>query len=98
MGDFSTHTSVSAVRRDHICDECHRTITKGSPASRLSGVWDGEFYSCINHVDCREAIVAYNQMADFDTDDWMRLDRLEDPSDFDWLRKNYPTVAERLGK
>lgn len=95
---FVSETSVKAVRKRHRCDGCGGHIDVGQPATRWSGVVEGDFSTAIYHPDCREAEIAMNNdIRDFQYgDDWRPLDEIEH-EDWPWLRDAYPAVAGRLG-
>ena len=49
--EFATDKIVTA-RKQHKCDECNRTIEKGERYERVTGKWDGEFYTFRTCSDC----------------------------------------------
>ena len=95
---FASETTVKAVRKRHRCDGCNRFIEIGEPATRWSGMTDGDFAAVIYHPDCRQAEVDMNLhiMGHQYGDDWCGLSDIED-EDRPWLLGSYPAVAERMG-
>jgi hypothetical protein len=66
MGDFQSETTHSA-RRPHRCAFCRCAIPSGGIYLKITGRWQGDFYSDKGHTDCRELWNSiYNQWAD----DW----------------------------
>lgn len=49
-------------RKDHKCDWCGQGMAAGEKAHYSSGVFDGDFYSGHQHLECHKAIL--------DSDDW----------------------------
>ena len=92
---FPSERTVKAVRKEHRCDACGMTITIGSPATRWSGLTDGDFGSTVYHPDCREAEIEFNRRAGGNADEWYRLDN-ESRRELSWLWPNYPAVAARF--
>jgi len=82
--------------KDHRCDECGHTISKGERYSSWAGVNDGEFQTCKSHRDCRDAVVALNKLCETQHDEWMGLSDIE-IDDREWLCEDFPAVAARLG-
>lgn len=95
---FSSETLVKAVRKRHICNGCLRHIEAGQSAMRWAGMTDGEFGTCIYHLDCREAELAYNNdlLECQWGDDWYPIHDI-DSDDWPWLIEAHPTVAARMG-
>lgn len=93
---FIREYPIKAVRKAHRCEACRKPIEIGQPATRWSGMTDGEFNSVIYHPDCREAEVAFNATKDWRYgDEWYPLYEIE-PDDHDWLLTDFPTVAARM--
>ena len=98
MSDFSCETSIKKTRKKHICEHCEKPIAVGSSAERISGVWDGDFGTVYMHSDCAAAGKAYATMTGYWGDEWSWLHQLDDQEDHKWLAKEFPTVAERMGR
>lgn len=56
------------------CDSCLRQIELGEVSAYIVGKSDGDFWTCRQHADCREAGIALNYH--FETDEWDSLDGL----------------------
>ena len=88
--------AVKAVRKPVHCDGCCRVIAVGQPATRWTGLSDGEFASVAYHPDCRQAEIALNERHDTWDEDWQPITSIE-PEDHAWLLAEFPAVAARLG-
>ncbi len=99
MGYWS-HRNIKATRKEHQCEGCGRTIESGSPAFYWAGDYEGDFYSCYYHSDCREAEKAWNVLNDCWGDDYQSLCTIgdEEPEDVIWLVKAFPAVAARIAE
>lgn len=91
---------VKATRKEHRCESCERPIPFGSPAKYWAGLIEGDFYALYQHVDCREAEVAWNDHAEFAWDEhcplWLLWDDGRDPGFFDDdVTDFHPTLQER---
>ncbi|WP_293857406.1 hypothetical protein [uncultured Alsobacter sp.] len=99
MGDSSfTTRSVKAARKPHVCEQCGKGIAIGDPYRRVSGVWEGDFYTQALHGECLDAGNLYALEHGLAADEWpwfaqMNLER----EDRTWLLEHFPIVAERLG-
>lgn len=51
--NFQTETTTRKTRKPHHCDYCGSTIPQGSACIKEAGVWEGSFYTCYGHQDCR---------------------------------------------
>lgn len=73
--DWDKVTPVNAARKTHQCWECHRDIEKGDSYLRVVGSFDGNFYNCKCHPDCRDAAndVMGDNPSDYMTDGWLGL-------------------------
>lgn len=99
MTDFHTHQIVTG-RKPHICEHCRREIAIGEQHRKCAQVWEGDFHSYREHLDCHEA---WNEL-NFDLRDiyptegapFLSDDNHEE-DDRAWMREKYPAVAERLG-
>ncbi len=87
------------ARKPHTCEQCGKVIPIGEKYRRQTGTYyDGELYSFATHLDCDEvwykAIYQYSTSEDYD------LPFLKDDPDIcldeEWIREDYPKVAERL--
>ena len=93
---FANERNVKAVRKEHVCDGCNRKIEIGQPATRWSGVVDGDFSIAIYHPDCRQAEVAMNDLLGWQhLDDWYPLHEA-DANERDALRERFPAAIARL--
>lgn len=106
--EFSSSKTVKATRKPHFCEGCEQPIDVRSPAKYYAGKFEGEFYDCYFHPDCREAQDAWNDLAGFDWDEqchlWHLYENRDDPKffcgehvDFSTpLAEKYPEVLRRL--
>ena len=53
MSNAFERISNIKARRPHRCAFCRRTIEIGDVHFKISGKWDGDFYSKRGHSDCR---------------------------------------------
>jgi len=49
---FQSIAKVKACKKAHWCEYCGTRIEIGDPSLKISGVWDGDFYSVRGHVEC----------------------------------------------
>lgn len=99
MTDFHTFHLVKG-RKEHRCEQCGSRIAVGIEHRKCAQVWEGEFHAYREHVECN---AAWNEL-NFDIRDishyegapFLRDDDHED-GDREWMREEYPLVAERLG-
>ena len=63
---FQDEQTVKSTRKVHQCYECRTPIDKGSEAVRISGRWDGAFFSNHSHPDCYAASIHYFREAGLD--------------------------------
>ena len=96
MGDFSVESYVKSTRKERRCGSCRYSIPIGSPALRISGVWEGEFYSQVIHPICRQAEIALNKLHGCYGDEWISLRDMES-DDLPWLLAEFPEIAARMG-
>ena len=98
MSEFCNNRSIKAARADHRCEACGGVIPVGGPAKYFAGKYDGIFYDCYYHVECRAAEIALNDCHDTYGDDWIALSMIRDePEDVVWLIAEHPLVAARMG-
>jgi len=96
---FSSHQERTA-RKAHKCEHCRSPIAIGERYVRSSGLWEGEFYCWREHLDCNEAWNKLNfsrDMRDLDEGAPALCRDDHEPEDRQWMREEYPAVAERLG-
>lgn len=99
MSDFHTFRLVTG-RKPHRCEQCRSQIDAGERHRKSALVWEGEFHAYREHLDCYAAWRALN----FDVRDIhptegapFLSDDEHEPEDLDWMREEYPVVADRLG-
>lgn len=98
MSDFHVESFVAAARRLRVCEQCGRSILPGSPYRRGAGKYDGEMYSTATHPECHEAAQAYARMSNSWGEDYPWFQHMDlEPEDREWLLKEHPVVAARLG-
>ncbi len=95
--EFMSEQKIAASRKEHRCEACCQMIALGQPYVRWSGKVDGDFSSVAYHPECRAAEIALNQNYDTNADEWVSLAYDREGDDDDWLRAEWPLVAERLG-
>lgn len=49
---FTSMTQVTACAKPHRCHWCGERIEKGQPATKVAGVWDGDFGQSYYHPEC----------------------------------------------
>lgn len=94
--DFTAGTTVKAVSKIHTCEHCWTEIPIGESAAKCSGKIEGTFYSDYFHVDCFEAGSVFASKFGQWGEDWPFLHDFA-AEDRPWVKKNFPTVAKRLG-
>ena len=77
MNEFQTRREVKRSRVQHKCALCAEVIPQGSPYSRVSGKFDGEFFDNCFHASCEQLIANYCLAGG---DDWYTNDFI-----YDWL-------------
>lgn len=99
MTDFHTFHIVTA-RKAHRCEHCLREIAIGEKHRKSAQVWQGQFHAYREHLDCYAAWSELN----FDLRDIghyegapFLADDDHEPEDKEWMREEYPAVADRLG-
>jgi hypothetical protein len=93
---FQSERNIKACRKVHRCEQCDTRIQIGEPAVRISGTWDGNFYSYHVHLECHEAGLAFAKETGLWGEDftWFNQDRERDT--IEWLLEHYPIVANRM--
>lgn len=96
MFNFLRETILRRTRKEHQCVGCSTPIRQYHSATKYVAVDGGELISCYYHVECREAETALNRLYgdNYYPEDWVNLSEADEP---DWLRREHPIVAERLG-
>lgn len=108
MIEFHSNRSIKSTRKPHCCEGCEQPIDVGSSAKYYAGKFEGDFYDCYFHIDCRQAQVEWNDLAGFDWDEhchlWHLYENRDDPAFFcdenvdfgPTLAGKYPQVLLRL--
>ncbi len=91
MTDFHSQ-SEHVARKDHQCDFCSTTIKKGERYSNSTGVFEGDFFTWKEHLDCRAALLEYMKLTG--TYSFEPLSNMED-EDRAWIKQEYPAIFER---
>lgn len=94
MTDFYSEKIVK-VRKPRHCDGCGALLNKGDQALTYSGRFQGDFGSFSHHIECRQAEIALNNLADRNSDEWYALREIE-ADEWDWLLEDWPVVAARM--
>jgi len=98
MSDFHVESVVAAARKQHSCEQCGQPVEVGSPYRRGAGSYDGEMYSHATHIECHEAAQALARLSGAWDEDYPWFRHMDmDREDREWLLKEHPVVAERLG-
>ena len=87
------------ARTPHLCENCGQAIAVGEKYHRQTGICDGDFYSSASHLDCHQAWFKKNYVYGDGRDDDGYPFLKDDPDiclDEEWIREDYPKVAERL--
>lgn len=88
---------VKASRKEHRCEQCNGVIGIGEPCSYFSGVFEGEFTSYREHIDCREAWNGHAEHVGHEDDgDGLPFFLDDESRDDAWLAEHWPDVAARL--
>lgn len=88
---------VQSSRKEHHCEQCRGLIAIGDPCSYFSGVFEGDFVSYREHIDCREAWNAHAEhVGHLDDGDGLPFFLDDDDRDDAWLAEHWPDVAARL--
>jgi hypothetical protein len=91
MTDFHNETEQVA-RKPHRCDFCETIIEKGERYSKAIGVFEGDFFTWKEHLDCRAALLEYMRLTGAYS--YEPLSNMED-EDRAWIKQEYPTIFER---
>ena len=91
------HETMPKARKDHVCEQCQKPITKGTVHKRWDGKFEGDFFTIRTHFECDEAADHYLDFFEFPADEGITLHNLTDREDLQFLRRYHPVVAERLG-
>ena len=90
--------STPTARKTHICDHCRKEIAVGEKYHRVDGIWEGKFTSFKEHSECHELATEIMKLNVYSYGEGICLwEDLEDPDEIEWVIKEYPIVAERLG-
>lgn len=99
MADFASRRQVTA-RKPHRCEHCRKEIGVGVLHWSSAGVWDGEFSATREHFECCAAWYTLNfdlrDYPPYDGAPFLADDEFE-ADDKEWMRQEFPVVAERLG-
>lgn len=96
--EFFSERTVKG-RKAHRCDACGQMIAQGEPGRYMAGKWEGDFWTSRNHLECRAAEIALNNLHGLSGgDEWLFLNDLDEVDDMDWLRANHPVAWERVEK
>lgn len=99
MTDFHDYRIVTA-RKPHRCEHCHKPIEIGEKYRSCAQVWEGDFQSYSEHIECHAAWrelnfdlrgIDYCEGAPFLFDDDHEND------DKMWICETHPVVGARLG-
>lgn len=91
MTDFYNQTEQVA-RKPHRCDFCETIIEKGERYSKAIGVFEGDFFTWKEHLDCRAALLEYMRLTGAYS--YEPLSNMED-EDRAWIKQEYPAIFER---
>lgn len=97
MADRTISETIQAARKPHRCDHCGTTIDPGQQYERIRGVWEGTPSVFKSHLECRDCAHQMWRDRDYNYDEGILLSADVEPEDHEWIRKEYPVVAERLG-
>lgn len=93
LGTMRTLTA----RKDHICEQCEKTISAGSRYVKCANITDCGFYVYKAHEDCEEVVNKIWDNGDLLYGDSINLAMDDLSDDADWICADYPDVATRLG-
>ena len=58
------------ARKVHQCYGCKRDVEIGEQYRRTVGVWDGDFYSVAEHIECHDLDTEMFKASGADSDEW----------------------------
>lgn len=99
MTDFHTFHIVTA-RKPHSCEHCRTPIAVGEKHRKCAQVWEGDFHTYREHIECHNAWVELNfDLRGIDHCEGAAFLRDDDHETDDkaWMQEAHPIVAERLG-
>src|ERR1700679_2615683 len=97
MADTVISQTVQCARKPHRSENCCQPIVVGEPYERVRGVWDGTPGVFKSHMECRDCAHEMWKARDYNYDEGILLSADVEPEDHDWIRDEFPIVAERLG-
>ena len=89
--------TIQCARKPHRCDHCCQPIETGEPYERVRGVWEGSPGVFKSHMECRDCALEMWKVRDYNDDEGILLSADVEPDDHEWIRAEYPVVAQRLG-
>lgn len=96
MLEFFTEKRVKRASKEYRCDACHMPIKRGESYVYMTMKYEGEFETCSQHPECREAEVALADLHGLSGGhDWIFLHDL-DPEDREWVEANHPAAFARI--
>ncbi len=97
MTDTVIANSTHVARKAHQCDHCSQPINPGEQYERTRAIWDGSPGTFRCHLECRDCARKMWKMRDYMWDEGILLSADIEPEDHEWIREEYPIVAQRLG-
>ena len=89
--------TTPVAKKQHKCDACRQIIAVGTRYARMAGKYAGDFFTVIQHQECRAAEIAIAQEKGlFGGEDWVHLNDLDEPDDLKWLEQEHPIVFSRI--
>lgn len=101
MAEFFSERTIKSTRKPHHCFGCNGVIPTGMSARYYAMKDDGQFFDAHYHVECRAAEIALNEKNNTWGYEYSSLCLIHDgdeaDDDLDWLREQWPIVADRIG-
>lgn len=89
--------TTQMARKQHRCDHCLQLIDIGTQYERTRGIWEGTPGTFKSHLECRDCAHKMWKLRDYMWDEGILLSADVEPEDHEWIREEYPVVADRLG-
>ncbi|MCB1466676.1 MAG: hypothetical protein KDK08_05935 [Rhizobiaceae bacterium] len=96
MSDVCLFEGYVCARVSHVCDHCTQWIMPGTTYIKSVGVADGDFGMFKCHQDCALAAAAVRSYGDYLPEEFIILHNDASCDDEEWMRKDFPAVADRL--
>lgn len=98
MNEFFSERTIKKTKKSDHCLGCGKWVSAGIPAAYLAMKDEGQFFDAYYHVDCRKAEIALNELHGTWGDEYSPLYMIHDGDEGDiaWLKREWPSVADRM--